>query len=49
MPDDLVNLLRSYYGFSLEDAREVLSELRDTRSLEDLTRPRARVAATPPK
>ena len=40
---ELVNLLIRYYGLSPEGAADVLSELRDLRSLEDLTRPRARV------
>ena len=48
MPERIVSLLVCYYGVSPETAAELVTELRDLRSLEDLTRPRAHVAATPP-
>lgn len=46
MPEKIVSLLIAYYGVSPETAAELVTELRDLRSLEDLTRPRAHVAAT---
>jgi hypothetical protein len=39
MNDDMAALLVSYYHFSEETARELLTELRDTRSLGSLTQP----------
>jgi hypothetical protein len=36
MADDLVNLLRSYYGMSEETCRELIGEIKDMRSLRSL-------------
>lgn len=38
---EMVNLLIRYYGLCPEGAQEVLAELRDTKSLQSLTEPRA--------
>jgi len=42
----MIVLLANRYGMSAEGAREVIAELRNTRSLQDLTQPRARGAQT---
>ena len=41
MPEEMIQLLTRYYSVSEETAAELITELRDLKSLQSLTEPRA--------
>jgi hypothetical protein len=41
MPEIMCAYLTNFYGFDAETAQEIFAELRDKRSLQSLTEPRA--------